>query len=130
MTCRLLVVDDEPDAIELFRQSFRRELRAGAYDIRFAASGEEALVLLAADAADGGILVLCDINMPGMSGFDLLCDVRRRWPWLTVIMVTAYGDADNRRRALDHGAADFITKPVDFDHLKETLSQHRTGEGL
>lgn len=130
MMRRLLVVDDEPDAIELFRQSFRREIRAGAYDIRFAASGEEALVVLATDGAVASVLLLCDINMPGMSGLDLLRDVRIRWPSLPVIMVTAYGDADNRRRAFEHGAADFITKPVDFAHLKETLRHYRAGEGI
>lgn len=125
--CRLLVVDDEPDAIDLFRQSFRREIRSGDYDIRFAASGEEALGLLAADGADDRILLLCDINMPGMSGLDLLRQVRNRWPHLPVIMITAYGDADSRRGALEKGAFDFVTKPVDFEALKTTLQQHWSG---
>lgn len=124
---RLLVVDDEPDAIELFRQSFRREIRRGDYDIRFAASGEEALGLLAADGVDDRILLLCDINMPGMSGLDLLCHVRSRWSHLPVIMITAYGDADSRRRALEKGAFDFVTKPVDFEALKTRLQQHGLG---
>jgi CheY-like chemotaxis protein len=128
VTRRLLLVDDEPDTIELFRQSFRREIRAGDYDIRFAASGEEALGLLAAEGADEHILLLCDINMPGMSGLDLLREARCRWPHLPVIMITAYGDADNRRRALENGASDFVTKPVDFGYLKKTLENHQTGK--
>jgi CheY-like chemotaxis protein len=129
MSCGLLVVDDEPDAFELFRQSFRREISAGEYDIRFAASGEEALRMLAADAADQGIPVLLDINMPGMNGLDLLCEVRKRWPHVPVIMVTAYGDAANRRQALDNGASDFVTKPVDFRELKSTLQRYRVAKG-
>ncbi|HYN38462.1 MAG TPA: response regulator [Rhodospirillales bacterium] len=128
--CRLLLVDDEPDAVELFRQSFRREIRGGEYDIRFAASGEEALAMLTVDGADGRILLLCDINMPGMSGLDLLREVRRRWPLLPVIMVTAYGDADNRRRALQNGASAFVTKPVDFEDLKKTLRGRQAGERI
>ncbi len=129
MSHKLLVVDDEPDAIELFRQSFRREIRAGDYDIRFAAAGEDALRLLTAEGADDRILLLCDINMPGMSGLDLLCDVRTRWPRLPVIMITAYGDAENRRRALERGASAFVTKPVDFAQLKKTLRTFQAGEG-
>ncbi len=128
MTRRLLLVDDEPDAIELFRQSFRREIRAGHYDIRFATSGEKALALLAAGGADEHILLLCDINMPGMSGLDLLREVRNRWPRLRVIMITAYGDAGNRRRALEDGASGFVTKPVDFAFLKSTLENHEVGK--
>lgn len=127
MTRRVLLVDDEPDAIELFRQSFRREIRANEYHICFAPSGEDAITLLATENADKRVLLLCDINMPGMGGLDLLCEVRRRWPQLPVIMITAYGDADNRRRALENGADAFVTKPVDFKYLKVILEKMQAG---
>ncbi len=128
MTFRLLVVDDEPDVIELFRQSFRREIRSGIYDLRFAASGVEALGLLSGSAGTESILLLCDINMPGMSGMELLSDVRGRWPELPVIMITAYGDPANRTRALAQGAADFMTKPIDFIELKRRLARVAAGD--
>jgi CheY-like chemotaxis protein len=121
MSVNLLLVDDEPDAIELFRQKFRRELRQGEYEIHFATSGAEALELIAANGMLKSILLLSDINMPGMSGLELLAEVKRRWPALRVIMITAYGDAENRRRAMEIGASDFVTKPVDFVELKHTL---------
>lgn len=128
MTYRLLVVDDEPDVIELFRQSFRREIRSGIYDLRFAASGADALRLLSHCAGTESILLLCDINMPGMSGLELLSDVRGRWPQLPVIMITAYGDPANRTRALAQGAADFMTKPIDFAELKRRLARVAAGD--
>jgi CheY-like chemotaxis protein len=127
MTVNLLLVDDEPDAIELFRQKFRRELRKGEISIRFATSGAAALGLLDANGASEPILLLSDINMPGMSGLELLAEVKRRWPALRVIMITAYGDAENRRRAMESGASDFVTKPVDFVQLKHTLVVHALG---
>ncbi|MFZ1413426.1 MAG: response regulator [Defluviicoccus sp.] len=127
MTYRLLIVDDEPDVIELFRQSFRREIRAGVYDLRFAASGADALRLLAGSAGGESILLLCDINMPGMSGLELLSDVRGRWPQLPVIMITAYGDPAIRTAALAQGAADFVTKPIDFAELKRRLASVAAG---
>lgn len=123
MTRYLLIVDDEPDVIELFRQSFRREIRAGVYELQFAASGADALRHLAGRAGCESILLLCDINMPGMSGLELLSDVRGRWPRLPVIMITAYGDPANRVRALAQGAADFLTKPIDFVELKRRLAR-------
>ncbi len=114
MKMNLLLVDDEPDAIELFRQKFRKELRQGNYDIRFANSGADALQVLDENGALHPLVLLSDINMPGMTGLELLAEVKRRWPELEVIMVTAYGDEDNRRRAREAGASDFVTKPVDF----------------
>jgi CheY-like chemotaxis protein len=129
MSLNLLLVDDEPDAIELFRQKFRRELRQGEYAIHFATSGAEALELIAANGMLQSILLLSDINMPGMSGLELLAEVKRRWPALQVIMITAYGDAENRRRAMEFGASDFVTKPVDFVELKHTLEVHAPGSG-
>ncbi len=123
MTVSILIVDDEPDVAELFRQRFRRETRQGVYVLHFAASGEEALEMLKLDIEPQLIVILSDINMPGMDGLGLLQEVRRRRPGLPVIMVTAYGDDERRRRAHEYGAAEFMTKPVDFDFLKRQLQQ-------
>jgi len=119
----ILIVDDEPDVAELFRQRFRREVRQGFYVLHFAYSGEEALTMLAAGVRPELIVILSDINMPGMDGLTLLGEIRRRWPELPVMMVTAYGDEERRRKASERGAAEFITKPVDFDFLKQQLRQ-------
>jgi CheY-like chemotaxis protein len=119
----ILIVDDEPDVAELFRQRFRREVRQGFYVLHFADSGEEALRLLAEGIRPELIVILSDINMPGMDGLALLHEIRERWPELPVMMVTAYGDEERRRRATENGAAEFITKPVDFDFLKRQLRQ-------
>jgi CheY-like chemotaxis protein len=119
----ILIVDDEPDVAELFRQRFRREVREGFYVLHFAYSGEEALHILAAGVRPELIVILSDINMPGMDGLTLLQQIRERLPELPVMMVTAYGDEERRRRATERGAAEFITKPVDFDFLKHQLRQ-------
>jgi CheY-like chemotaxis protein len=123
MSVSILVVDDEPDVAELFRQRFRRETRQGTYVMHFAGSGEDALDLLADEIQPTLIVILSDINMPGMDGLQLLGEVKRRRPDLPVMMVTAYGDNERRRRAEELGAIEFITKPVDFDYLKEQLRQ-------
>jgi CheY-like chemotaxis protein len=123
MSVSILVVDDEPDVGELFRQRFRREARQGTYVIHFAASGAEALNRLAEEIEPTLLAVLSDINMPGMDGLQLLAEIKQRFPNLHVMMVTAYGDDERRKRAAEYGAAEFITKPVDFDHLKAQLSQ-------
>jgi CheY-like chemotaxis protein len=123
----ILVVDDEPDVAELFRQRFRRETRQGTYVLHYAASGEEALNRLSGDIEPELLAVLSDINMPGMDGLQLLAEIKQRRPDLTVMMVTAYGDDDRRRRAAEHGATEFLTKPVDFEYLKAQLSQLPTG---
>jgi CheY-like chemotaxis protein len=119
----ILIVDDEPDVAELFRQRFRREVREGLYVLHFAFSGEGALDMLARGVRPELIVILSDINMPGMDGLTLLQEIRARWPELPVMMVTAYGDEERRRRASERGAAEFITKPVDFDFLKQQLRQ-------
>jgi CheY-like chemotaxis protein len=119
----ILIVDDEPDVAELFRQRFRREVRQGLYVLHFAGSGEEALERLDTGIRPELIVILSDINMPGMDGLALLREIKTRWAELPVMMVTAYGDDERRRRAAHHGAAKFITKPVDFDHLKAQLRQ-------
>ncbi len=123
MSASILVVDDEPDVADLFRQHFRREVRQGNYVMHFAASGEQALERLAGEIEPELIVILSDINMPGMDGLTLLHEIKQRFPDLPVIMVTAYGDDERRRRAADYGASEFITKPVDFDFLKRQLRQ-------
>jgi len=121
MSFSLLVVDDEPDVVELFRQRFRREIRQGTYVLHYAASGDDALDRLASEIEPTLLAVLSDINMPGMDGLILLGEIKQRFPDLPVIMVTAYGDDERRRQASENGAAEFFTKPVDFDHLKAQL---------
>ena len=122
MTVSILVVDDETDVVDLFKRRFRRELKAGDYALHFALSGEDALDVLSQDAEPEIMLILSDINMPGISGLELLEEAKRRWPRLPLVIVTAYGDAENRRRAYEAGAMDFVTKPVDFDRLKSRIT--------
>ena len=126
MSASILVVDDEPDVAELFRQQFRQEVRRGDYVMHFAASGEQALERLAGEIEPQLIVILSDINMPGMDGLTLLHEVKQRLPDIPVIMVTAYGDDERRRRAAEYGAAEFVTKPVDFQRLKAQLRQLET----
>ena len=121
MSVSILIVDDEPDVAELFRQRFCREVRQGQYVMHFAGSAEEALDKLDTGIRPELIVVLSDINMPGMDGLALLREVRGRRADLPVIMVTAYGDDERRRRAQEYGAAEFVTKPVDFELLKRHL---------
>jgi CheY-like chemotaxis protein len=119
----ILVVDDEPHIADLYRQRFRREARQGTLVMHFATSGAEALDRLAQEIQPRLAAVLSDINMPGMDGLQLLGEIKQRRPDLPVMMVTAYGDDERRRRAAELGAVEFITKPVDFDQLKEQLRQ-------
>ena len=121
MSVSILVVDDEPDVADLFRQRFRREARNGTYVMHFANSGMEALDKLATGIEPQLIVILSDINMPVMDGLELLRQIKTRRPDLPVMMVTAYGDDERRRLAGEYGAAEFITKPVDFDLLKAQL---------
>ena len=123
MSVSILVVDDEADVAELFRQQFRREVRQGVYVLHFASSGEAALTMLGEGVRPQLIVILSDINMPGMDGLTLLGEIKRHWPELAVMMVTAYGDDERRRVAHSQGAADFIAKPVDFGRLKQQLEQ-------
>ena len=123
MSVSILVVDDEPDVAELFRQRFRRETRQGTYVMHFAGSGQAALEKLVGGIEPTLIVILSDINMPGMDGLHLLAEIKQRRPELPVMMVTAYGDDERRLRASELGAFEFITKPVDFDQLKSQLRQ-------
>ena len=129
MSVSILVVDDEPDVVEMFRQRFRREARQGTYIMHFAVWGEQALQLLADGIEPTLIVILSDINMPGMDGLQLLGEIKQRRPDLPVMMVTAYGDDERRRRARELGACEFIAKPVDFDWLKARLHQLSSAAG-
>jgi len=114
----ILVVDDEPDVEMLFRQHFRRDLRAERFAMEFAQSGDTALQRIADAAGVSLILILSDINMPGMSGLELLPKAKTMRPDVPIIMITAYGDADTKRKALEGGADALFTKPIDFDALR------------
>jgi len=120
---KILVVDDERDIQTLFEQRFRKEIKENLMSFAFAFSGEEALAYLD-QKEHGAVLILSDINMPGMSGLELLKHIKSRYhkPPPVVMMMTAYGDADNYNLAKNLGADDFLTKPVDFYHLKEKLN--------
>ena len=121
MSIYILVVDDEPDVETLFRQQFRRDLRAGRFTMEFAASAPEAMAKAATIADPSLILILSDINMPGMSGLEMLPKVRAARPSVPVIMITAYGDADTKRAALERGAEALLTKPIDFGQLRQEI---------
>ena len=121
MNVYILVVDDEPDVEALFRQQFRRDLRAGRFQMEFALSASDALKLAAEVRDPSLILILSDINMPGMSGLDMLPKVRAEHPDVPVIMITAYGDADTRRKAIEGGAEALLTKPIDFALLRHEI---------
>jgi CheY-like chemotaxis protein len=121
MNPRILVVDDEADVEALFRQQFRREIRDGRFRMGFARSAFEALQLIDAVAGETLILILSDINMPGMSGLNLLPKVRSARPDVPVIMITAYGDAETRRTVLEGGAEALFTKPIDFGALRSDI---------
>jgi len=115
------VVDDEPDVEALFRQQFRRDLRAQRFVMDFAGSAADALSRIASTIEQSLILILSDINMPGMTGLEMLPKVKEIRPEVPVIMITAYGDADTRRKALEGGATGLLTKPIDFALLREEI---------
>ncbi|OFY55312.1 MAG: Fis family transcriptional regulator [Bacteroidetes bacterium GWF2_49_14] len=119
---KILVVDDEKDIQPLFQQRFRKEIKNGEIDFVFAFSGEEALTCLK-DYQHEAVLILSDINMPGMSGLELLSEIKQKnhVPPPVVMMITAYGDDENYKRAMDLGADDFLAKPIDFISLKEKI---------
>jgi CheY-like chemotaxis protein len=121
MTLLVLVVDDEPDIEVLFRQQFRHDLRADRFIMEFAQSGPAALERILDAEAASLILILSDINMPGMSGLDLLPKARAARPDVPIIMITAYGDAETKRKALEGGAETLLTKPIDFALLRNEI---------
>ena len=114
----ILVVDDEPDVEVLFRQQFRRDLRAGRFTMEFAQSAPRRLQRISDAGDESLILILSDINMPGMSGLELLPKAKAPRPDVPVIMITAYGDAETKRKALENGAEALLTKPIDFGALR------------
>jgi CheY-like chemotaxis protein len=117
----ILVVDDEPDIEHLFRQQFRRDLRSGRFTMEFAESAQEALDRIAVVTDQTLILILSDINMPGMSGLELLPKAKAARPDVPIIMITAYGDAETKRKALERGAESLLTKPIDFLMLRSEI---------
>ena len=121
MSVFILVVDDEPDVEALFRQQFRRDLRAGRFAMEFAQSAPMALQRIANVGEEPLILILSDINMPGMSGLELLPRAKALRPDVPIIMITAYGDAETKRRALENGAEALLTKPIDFGSLRSEI---------
>ena len=123
MNTYILVVDDEPDVEQLFRQHFRRDTRSGRFVMEFAASAPEALERAKTIADPLLILILSDINMPGMSGLDMLPKVKAVRPNVPVIMITAYGDEATKREAAELGASGLLTKPIDFGLLREEIDQ-------
>jgi len=121
MKLMVLVVDDEPDVEVLFRQQFRRELRDGRFTMEFAQSAVDALQSISDAGTASLILILSDINMPGMSGLELLPRARAARPDVPIIMITAYGDAETKRKALEGGAEALLTKPIDFTLLRTEI---------
>jgi CheY-like chemotaxis protein len=117
----VLVVDDEPDVEALFRQQFRRDLRAQRFVMDFAISANDALARIAATIEQSLILILSDINMPGMTGLEMLPKVKEIRPDVPVIMITAYGDPETKRKAIEGGAEGLLTKPIDFTLLREEI---------
>ena len=123
----ILVVDDEQDVQVLFEQRFRREIKNGEFNFAFAFSGEAALTYLQEHGHEA-VLILSDINMPGMSGLEMLTIVKEKFPDIHVSMVSAYGDSENYNKAIKSGAKGFFTKPVDFESLKKEILTLGGGE--
>jgi len=120
---KFLVVDDERDVEMLFRQKFRKEIRSGLIELEFAFSGKDALDRLQNSQPPEVLYIFSDINMPGMSGLELLDEVKRNFPSIHVSMISAYGDSDYQQQAIDSGAKEFFTKPINFDSLKQEVQQ-------
>ena len=121
MSLLILVVDDEPDVELLFRQQFRHDIRSGRFTMDFAQSAPAALERIADAAGVSIILILSDINMPGISGLEMLPKAKAIRPDVPVIMITAYGDAGTKRKALENGAEALLTKPIDFTMLRTEI---------
>ena len=126
---KILVVDDEPEVKALYLQWYDEEIKAGIFEFSFVYSGEEALKFMEKGDASNVVLILSDINMPGMTGLELLRKLKEKNKELPVVMVSAYGDEQNYTLAKDYGADAFVNKPVDFDDLKNKLSQYDPEKG-
>ncbi len=120
---KILFVDDEKDVEALFRQKFLKEIKSGEIELAFAFSGKEALNILGEENPPKFVYVFSDINMPGMSGLELLDQIKTRFPNIQVSMISAYGDSENYDRAMNSGAKGFFTKPVDFERLKTEIAE-------
>jgi two-component system response regulator (stage 0 sporulation protein F) len=120
---KILIVDDEKDVEMLFRQKFRKEVRSGSLELVFAFSGAEALSVLEESDPPKVVYVFSDINMPGMTGLELLDKIKKRFPQINVSMISAYGDSENFNKAINSGAKEFFTKPIDFDSLKKEIKE-------
>ncbi len=120
---KILIVDDERDIEALFRQKFRREVRNGGLELTFAFSGKEALEILQKKDPPEVVYVFSDINMPGMTGLELLEKIKIQFPKITVSMISAYGDSENYKKAINSGAKEFFTKPIDFESLRGEIKQ-------
>jgi CheY-like chemotaxis protein len=120
---KIMVVDDEQDMKLLFEQRFRKEIKSGQIAFLFAFSGEEARDYLKSNGAEDVNQILSDINMPGMNGLELLKWIKNNYPELKVAMITAYGDQNNYDQAIEYGCDDYMTKPINFDRLKEKVLQ-------
>ncbi|WP_425636844.1 response regulator [Algoriphagus yeomjeoni] len=120
---KILIVDDERDVELLFRQKFRKEVRSGLLELAFAFSGDEALRLLDSEHPPEVVYVFSDINMPGMTGLELLDRVKSQFPTINVSMISAYGDTENYKKAMESGAKEFFTKPIDFDSLRKEIGK-------
>lgn len=118
----ILIVDDETDVEILFRQKFRKEIKSGEISLSFAFSGQEALDFLEKENPPQVVYVFSDINMPGMTGLELLKKIKERFPHMNVSMISAYGDTENYEKAIDSGAKEFFTKPIDFEFLKTEIA--------
>ncbi len=119
---KILVVDDEKDVEMLFRQKFRKEIRNNHLDLVFAFSGNEALKLLGSSQPPDVVYVFSDINMPGMTGLELLEIIKSKYPQINVSMISAYGDSENYNKAIRSGAKEFFTKPIDFESLRDEVT--------
>lgn len=118
---KILVVDDEHDVEILFKQQFRREIRSGELELAFAFSGREALEVLESTEPPEILYMFSDINMPGMTGLELLDNVKQKYPKIQVSMISAYGDDENYQNAIQSGAKEFFTKPINFENLRQEI---------
>jgi len=125
---KILIVDDEQDVEIMFLQKFRREIKSKLLEVEFAFSGQEALDILGKSGSPDVVYVFSDINMPGMSGLELLSSIKDRFPHILVSMISAYGDKENYNKAINSGAKGFFTKPVDFESLKNEIAELLTNK--
>jgi len=125
---KILIVDDEQDVEIMFLQKFRREIKSKLLEVEFAFSGQQALDILGKSGSPDVVYVFSDINMPGMSGLELLSSIKDRFPHIMVSMISAYGDRENYNKAINSGAKGFFTKPVDFESLKNEIAELLTNK--